>query len=168
MQQCRWRDCARPRWQCRGMEYHVDRVELQEQPTAVVRGHVAEGGMAAFLGGAFAEVMSVMAAEGLEPAGPPFGRYSTTPAGFDVEAGFPTAVPVHPVGRVEASTLPGGPAVVVLHRGDYADVVRAYERARAWIAANDWVEAGDAWEAYLDGPDVERPRTIVHVPAHPA
>ena len=97
------------------MEYHIERLEVQ--PVAVVRAHVAVDGIPAFLAGAFGEVVEVLAAQGVEVAGPPFARYGMGDAGFDVEAGFPTSGPVAPTGRVEVDELPGGPAIVILHRG---------------------------------------------------
>ena len=149
------------------MEYHVDRIESEAQPTAVVRGTVAEDAIAEFFGGVFGEVIGVISAQGLVPAGPPFGCYVPTPNGFEIEAGFPASAPVDPAGRVAASELPGGPALLVLHRGPYAAVVGAYAAAEDWLADNDWESTGPPWEVYLDGPEVTEPRTLVHVPVRP-
>lgn len=150
------------------MEYHVERMDLERQPTAVIRAHVAHDGIADFLGGAFEEVIGTLGVQGLAPAGPPYARYALTEDGFDIEAGFPASAPVTPSGRVEASELPGGTAVVVLHRGSYADVAAAYGAAEQWLAANQWTATGAPWEAYLDGPEVAEPRTVVHWPCRPS
>jgi effector-binding domain-containing protein len=149
------------------MEYHVERMDLEAQPTAVIRAHVAVEGVPAFLGGAFGEVMAALAAQGLEVTGPPFARYAVGGEGFDIEAGFPSSAPVSPAGRVEASELPGGPAIVVLHRGSYDDLAAAYRAGEQWQAENHWIATSAPWEAYLDGPDVAEPRTIVHLPCRP-
>jgi effector-binding domain-containing protein len=149
------------------MSYHVDRITLEPQPAAVVSGSVPHDGIAEFLGGAFGEVMAVLAAEGLAPAGPPFARYVMTDDGWDIEAGFPSSREVTPHGRVHATTLPGGTALAVLHQGPYEDVAAAYHAAELWMAENDWTATGAPWEAYLDGPEVAEPRTIVHLPARP-
>jgi len=150
------------------MEYHVDRIDLEAQPTAVVRGIVAQEAIAEFLGGAFGEVIGAISAQGLAPAGPPFGCYVPTAEGFEIEAGFPASAPIAPTGRVVASELPGGTALVVLHRGPYAAVSAAYTAAEDWLADNAWESTGQPWEAYLDGPEVAEPRTLVHVPIRPA
>jgi len=150
------------------MEYHVDRIDLEAQPTAVVRGIVAQEAIAEFLGGAFGEVIGAISAQGLAPAGPPFGCYAPTAEGFEIEAGFPASAPIAPTGRVVASELPGGTALVVLHRGPYAAVSAAYTAAEDWLADNAWESTGQPWEAYLDGPEVAEPRTLVHVPIRPA
>ena len=149
------------------MTYHVDRITLEPQPAAVVAGSVAHDGIAEFLGGAFGEVMAALGAQGLFPAGPPFARYVMTDDGWDIEAGFPCSGEVSSTGRVHAITLPGGPALAVLHQGPYEDVANAYHAAEEWMAENDWTPTGTPWEAYLDEPDVEQPRTIVHLPARP-
>ena len=84
-----------------------------------------------------------------------------------IEAGFPIASEVRPMGRVELAMLPGGPTLTVLHTGAYDQVAAAYQAAEAWLAEHDWEPTGAAWEAYLDGPEVPEPRTVVHVPARP-
>lgn len=148
------------------MEYHIERLEVQA--VAVVRAHVAVDGIPAFLGGAFGEVLEALAAQGVEVAGPPFARFAMDDRGFDVEAGFPTSAPVARAGRVEASELPGGPAIVILHRGSYDDVAADYRAGQEWLAANRWTATGAPWEAYLDGPEVAEPRTMVYMPCRPA
>lgn len=148
--------------------YDVTLAELPEQQIAVVRAHVPFDGVAAFLGGAFGEVAQALGRAGDEPAGMPLARYRVTADGFDAEAGFPVRRPVTPTGRVESSTLPGGSAARVMHRGAYADVGAAYEAALRWIDANRMQTAGDPWECYLDGPDVAEPRTEVFLPCTPA
>ena len=103
----------------------------------------------------------MLAAQGLHPTGPPFARYGMGGRGFDVEAGFPSSVQVSPTGRVEAGELPGGPVIVVMHRGVDDGVAAAYRAGGEWLAANQWTATGAPWEAYLDGPEVAEPRTLV-------
>jgi effector-binding domain-containing protein len=146
------------------MTYEIERADLIAQPSAVVRGQVPPDGIPDFLGGAFGEVMGVLGAQGIPPAGPPFGRYLPTADGFDVEAGFPTSTPVQPDGPVVPSTLPGGTAVQVLYRGPYAGVAAAYEAGEAWLAEQGWEATAPPWESYLDEPDVSEPRTLVSMP----
>ncbi len=149
------------------MEYHVEQVELAEQPTAVVRGLMQAEEIPGFLGPVFGEVMAVVGAQGLHPTGMPFGCYVRTPPGFEVEAGFPTSGPVTPAGRVVPSAIPAGPAVRVLHQGPYSAVTQAYQAAEAWLVDNGWEATGPPWETYLDGPEVAEPRTMVYLPCRP-
>lgn len=149
------------------MEYHVDVIEMEQQPTAVIRGTMPVEAITGFLGGVFTEVVQTLTAQGLSPAGPPFGCYVMTAGGVDVEAGFPCSDPVAPAGRVVPSTLPGGRTAIVLHRGPYDEVPAAYAAVEAWLAQNSWQATAAPWEAYLDGPEVAQPRTIVHWPCRP-
>jgi effector-binding domain-containing protein len=148
------------------MECHIER--LAAQPAAVIRAHVAVDGIPAFLAGAYAEVIDVLAGQRMEVAGPPFARYGMSGRGFDVEAGFPTTGSVVPTGRVEAGELPGGPALVVLHRGGYDDIEGEVRTGQEWLAANRWTATGAPWESYIDGPEVAEPRTLVYLPCKPA
>ncbi len=150
------------------MTYEVEVVELAPQPAAVVREHVEPAGLPAFLGGAFGEVMRVLSEQRLSPAGAPFGRYKPTGDGFDAVVGFPATGPVSPAGRVAPEMLPGGPTARALHRGAYGEVGAAYEAAAAWLRDHGYVQAGEPWECYLDGPEVPEPRTLVYVPCRRA
>ena len=146
------------------MGYEVELVDLQEQQTAVVRGHVTLDDVADFLGGAFEEVVRTLGSQGSAPAGPPFAQYAVRSDGFDVEAGFPTRSPVEPTGRVTPGDLPGGQVARTLHHGAYGEVAAAYDALGAWLTDNGYRPAGAPWESYLDGPDVAEPRTIVYFP----
>jgi effector-binding domain-containing protein len=144
--------------------FPIDSVVLEPQPTAVVRGHVEQRDLPAFLGGAFGETVQAITVQQHAPAGPPFARFRMNGTGFDVEAGFPSTGPVTAVGRVEPGELPGGTAVEILYRGDYGGVGAAYEAARKWLAEQGFTPNGDPWEAYLDEPGVAEPRTRVRLP----
>jgi effector-binding domain-containing protein len=142
----------------------MEMTELSAQPAAVVRGHVSPAEMPTFLGGAFEEVMRVVAEQGVEAVGPPFGRYVPVRDGFDAEVGFPTTSAVQPSGRVSATELPGGEAAVAMHVGSYDSIGETYEALAGWLAARGCTPADAPWESYLDGPDVPEPRTLVHMP----
>lgn len=145
--------------------YDVSRAELQQQDVALIRGRVATDRIPEFLGGVFGEVMGAINQQGRRPAGMPFGRYRQVEGGdWEVEAGFPVDGPVSPQGRVEPSTLPGGPVARVLHRGTYDTVGAAYEAAVRSIEDSGDRVTGDPWECYLDEPGVPEPRTEVFVP----
>jgi effector-binding domain-containing protein len=147
------------------MRYEMQFVDLQAQRTAVVRGHVRAGELPDFLGPAFGEVINVLDKQGLHPTGAPFGRYRPTDdGGFDVTVGFPCSGVVETTGRVEPDGLPGGRVARTLHVGAYGDVGAAYEALTSWLTDEGCVTAGEAWESYLDGPEVPEPRTEVFIP----
>lgn len=143
------------------LTYDVELVELQPQPAAVVRGHARAEDLPTFLGAAFGEVMQVLSAQGITPAGPPFGRYRPAGDGFDVEAGFPATRPVTAEQRVVAVELPGGTVARVVHQGAYSTVAAAYASLSDWVEMRGYAGVGVPWECYLDGPEVPEPRTLV-------
>jgi effector-binding domain-containing protein len=157
--------------------YEVRMADLQEQHAAVVCGRVTMDRIADFLGGAFSEVMQVVAAQGLHPTGAPFARYRFVDAGagvatggpveLDVEAGFPVSGNVEPAGRVEAMTLPGGHVATTMHVGSYDAVGAAYDAAQQFLTDEGYEVAGAPWECYLDEPEVPEPRTEVFMPCRP-
>jgi effector-binding domain-containing protein len=142
----------------------VENVTLEPQPAAVVRGRVRPAEIPEFLGRAFADTMAAISRQGLTAAGPPFARYRMEGDGFDIEAGFPATGVVEDADGVICVELGGGPAARVLYRGDYSGVSSAYEALEAWLAAHGYTPSADAWETYLDEPDVPEPRTVVHQP----
>jgi effector-binding domain-containing protein len=146
------------------MTIPVDVTEAIARPAAVVRGHTDVAGLPAFLGTAFDSVLRVLAGQQRQPAGPPFARYRPTGDGFDVEAGFPADGPVRAAGRVVPVELPGGSTATALHRGSYDSIGTTYDIVLRWLREHGREPAGEAWESYLDGPDVPEPRTLVSMP----
>jgi effector-binding domain-containing protein len=148
--------------------YDVHLAEVRRRPSAVVRAHVRTDDIADFVGGAFAEVMTVLDRQCLAPTGPPYSRYTMAEDGFEVESGFPTSGAVTASGGVVPSELPGGTVATTLHTGAYDEVGAAYAAADSWLAEHRMVAAGSPWECYLDGPEVAEPRTEVLVPCRAA
>lgn len=148
------------------MSYEVQQTDLQAQPAAVVRGHITVEDIGDFLGRAYDHVMAAAAEQGLDITGAPFGfyRFAEGKSDFDIEAGFPVSGVVLPSGDVEPSELPGGTCAKTLHVGAYDEVQGAHDALFAWVTDNGQVPSGDAWECYLDGPDVPKPRTLVFLP----
>ena len=125
------------------------------------------------MGPAFEEVVAALADQGLHPAGPPFCRYSMGSDGMDdqgraavfvLAAGFPCSAPAAAAGRAEPMQLPGGSAVVAVHVGAYPELGEAYAAVAQYMGEHDLEPAGDPWESYLDGPEVEVHRTFPHQP----
>jgi effector-binding domain-containing protein len=142
------------------MTYEITIETREQQPAAIVSGRVAHDGIPEFLGSAFGEVMAAIGGEA-GVAGPPFARYDMDGHGFAIDAGFPVVHPVEAVGRVKPSRLPGGTVATTMHVGSYMGLGAAYSALEQWIDANGMTAAGRPWEAYLDGPEVAEPRTLV-------
>jgi effector-binding domain-containing protein len=69
--------------------------------------------------------------------------------------------PIQGNGDVEPGLLPGGTVAQTVHRGAYEQLAAAYEAVQAFVEAGGLTLTGDAWESYLDEPDVAEPRTLV-------
>jgi effector-binding domain-containing protein len=141
------------------MAYDVEVVERTREDTAVVCGRVAHDGVGPFIGAALGEVMEAVG--NVPVVGPPFCRIDMTGDDFLLEVGFPVAEPIEASGRVEASSLPAGEVATVLHTGSYDQVPPAYFAIESWLADHGYESTGAPWEAYLDGPEVPEPRTLV-------
>ena len=148
--------------------YQVEAVTLHDEPTLVVRGTVEAGNVALFMQGAFSRVARVAGGDGMHIAGAPFARVHPTGTTLEVEAGFPVSGVALGQGDVKVSHLPGGTALRTTHRGPYAQSRLAHEALYAYAAEHHLTPAGDAWEVYLDTPDVPQPRTVVVLPTHAA
>jgi len=125
-------------------------VELQEQPTAVVREQVAMNALPEFFSRAFAAVSAAMEAQRVQPAGPPFALYHGMPTEIvDVEAGFPVSTTVAAVNGVRAGILPACRAVQAMHVGSYDTLDTTYEAVKQRMHEEGVKASEDMWEYYL-------------------
>jgi effector-binding domain-containing protein len=139
-------------------------VELQEQPTAVVREQVAVNALPEFFGRAFAAVSAAMEAESIKPAGPPFAFYRGMPTEIvDVEAGFPVSTTVAAANRVRAGILPACRAVQAMHIGSYDTLGTTYEAVKQRMHEEGLEASDDMWEYYISdqSTDPATSRTLV-------
>ncbi len=137
--------------------------ELTPRPSAAVRltQPMDELDLAALFEEHLPNIAHRLADMGVEPAGPPYGRYHQFgPDVADVEIGIPTAMPapnLRPVaeseaGELGASELPGGEVAILVHRGPYDGLRQAYDGLHEWIHAQGREEAAGPWESYVDDP----------------
>lgn len=137
--------------------------ELTPQAAAAVR--VTQPMSELDLGALFEEhlpnVAHRLADLGIQPAGPPYGRYHEFgPERAVVEIGVPVASPVPNVpslvdatpGELAASELPGGRVAITVHRGSYAGLRGAYQGIEAWAGDAGERLVGAPWESYVDDP----------------
>ena len=61
-----------------------------------------------------------------------------------------------------------GPAVVVVHVGQWHEMGEAYAAAQEWMAEHGVVNAGDPWETYFDGPEAPVHSTVLTFPCREA
>jgi effector-binding domain-containing protein len=136
------------------IDIHI--IEHQEQPTAGVRETVPMNELTEFFSRAFTATMEVLQAQGVHPAGPPFGKYYGTPTTVaDVEAGFPVAVAIQPSGSVIPGTLPAGKVVEAVHVGPYDTMETTYAEVQRYLADANLTPSPVMWECYLSDPETE-------------
>lgn len=130
--------------------------ERDEQPTAGIRESVPMAEMTDFFSRAFHDTMAAMQAQGVQPAGPPFGKYYGMPgATVDVEAGFPVLSAIAPTGDVVPGTLPGGRVVEAIHVGPYDTLKDTYAELERHVADAGLTPGAVMWESYLSDPEAE-------------
>lgn len=150
------------------MAHKIETRTLAEQHTAVIRGVVPRDGVGPWIEQAYGELFAYLGQLGVAPSGPPFARYTFRDDGFGVEAGVPVGRLVPGKGRIEPSTLPGGPVASTLHEGPYDSLGPAYDELTSWIRAQQHTPTGPHWERYLNSPaeepDPSRWKTEVLIP----
>lgn len=152
----------------KGPRYSFRIVELQPQPTLVMRASVPPSRIAA----QFREVMITLfphlSERGARPVGPPFTRYLATGDTFDIEVGVPVAEAGVSEGEILAGELPGGFAAMTTHVGPYDALGEAHNALRQWVRWERRTMAGPPWEVYVTDPaEVEDPslwRTDLYLP----
>jgi effector-binding domain-containing protein len=137
--------------------------EITPQPSVAVRVSqpMAELDLASLFDEHLPNIAHRLADIGVEPAGPPYGRYHQFgPEIVDVEIGIPTSAPVGilaPIevaqpGELAASQLPGGQVAITVHRGAYDRLTQTYDALHEWIHAQGHDEGPGPWESYVDDP----------------
>ena len=137
--------------------------QLTPQPTAAVRmtQPMSELDLGALFDEHLPNIAHRLADMGIEPAGPPYGRYHEFgPEKVDVEIGIPLSAPapnLRPLaeaepGEMASSELPGGSAAVTVHRGSYDGLSSVYEGLHDWIKAHGHEEGSAPWESYVVDP----------------
>lgn len=129
-------------------------VELEETHVASVRVTCPANELQGTFAIIFDEVMRHLQSAGVA-MGTVFARYHAFGAEIDVEAGMQVPKAVPGAGRVEAGTLPAGPAAVAWHIGPYPTLSETHARLATWLDAEGWAAAGAPWEEYVTDPGLE-------------
>lgn len=148
--------------------YEIMTKGLTRQATAVMRGEMPREQLGRWLATCYRGVYEHLRTIGVEPAGPPFARFTFLGDTVAVEAGFPVGREIAGDGGVEPSALPAGSAAVTTHLGRYEELEAAYAAIHAWLDEHGYAEAGPHWEVYFSDPatepDARRWRTDVVAP----
>lgn len=124
-----------------------------EQLTAVIHIIVPRDEIRHVMGPGLNELMSVLAAQGIVPAGPWFTRHLKIPDhSFDFEISVPVASPVTATGRVKPSQLPSMKVARTTYHGPYEGLGDAWGKLRVWVTSNGHTPAENLWECYVTDP----------------
>ena len=155
------------------MTYEFSTHEVPAMDVLYVREAIEPNSMAAFLGGAFANLYAHVGRHRIATAGGPFVIYHAFgPERIDAQVCAPIAGPVPAEGRVQVGTVPAATVVRTLHVGRYEDLGGAYAALSEWVADHGLVAAGPIREHYLTGVGDAVPpeayRTEIDQPVAPA
>jgi effector-binding domain-containing protein len=138
------------------MAYDVQLKEIEKRATVVVRGETTPDKIGEVHGELLHLVSAYLESKGVQPAGPPFGRFfDYTKEHVDMEAGFPVVSPLDGEGRVQTGELPAGKVAVTWHVGPYTTLSKAYAAMSAWMDEQGLESAGASWEVYWTDPATE-------------
>jgi effector-binding domain-containing protein len=133
--------------------YEIQTQSMTEQPTAVAATTLAATEIGPWLTKTYGIIAKYLAAKGVQPVGPAFGRYHMLDGGrFSVEAGFPVDRAIAGDGDVMPSSLPGGTVAKTIHVGPYDQMRPAYAALSSWVKARGGELTADAWEVYVSDP----------------
>ncbi len=100
------------------------------------------------------ELMAVVAAQGIAPAGPLFTHHlRMDPNTFDFEIGVPVTAPVVAAARVKPGQWPAAKVARTVYHGAYDGLGAAWGELDTWIAAEGHTPGPDLWECYVAGPE---------------
>jgi effector-binding domain-containing protein len=128
-------------------------IKTEAQEAAVIRLTIPRSEMMKAFGPAVSELMSTLAAQGVEPIGAVFAHHmKITQDTFDFELGVKVSVPVKATGRVRPGQLPAAKVARTVYSGPYAGLPSAWGEFNNWMNANGHKQAADLWEVYSVGP----------------
>jgi effector-binding domain-containing protein len=121
--------------------------------TAAIRLTIPRSEIRNVMGPGIGELMAVLGAQGVAPAGPWLTRHlRMDPAVFDFEICVPVTRPVKATGRVEPGQLPAATVARTVYHGDYEGLGAAWQEVDAWIVAQGRTPGPSLWEVYLTDP----------------
>lgn len=128
-------------------------IQTTAQSAAVIHLTVPRSDMMKVFGPAAAELMSVIAAQGIKPEGAIFAHHLIMSGdNFDFELGVRILTPVKATGRVKQGELPAAKVARAVYRGPYEGLPAAWGEFNKWIESNGHEQGDNLWEIYSVGP----------------
>jgi len=128
-------------------------VQTTSHSAAVIHLTVPRNEMMKVFGPAVGELMTALAAQGVEPISAVFAHHlKMSPDIFDFELGVKVSTPVKPTGRVKPGALPAAKVARTVYSGPYEGLFAAWGEFNTWMKANGHEPADHLWELYAVGP----------------
>lgn len=128
-------------------------LQTQAHAAAVIHITTPRAQMMKVFGPAVGELMSALAAQGVEPVGAVFAHHrKVSPDTFDFELGVQVSGSIKAVGRMKPGELPAAEVARTIYSGPYEGLQSAWGEFDAWIKANGHKKAQSLWELYSVGP----------------
>jgi DNA-binding transcriptional MerR regulator len=140
------------------MPFDVTVRAVPTQPVLSLAAHLKVDRLIGFINESVDQLTAAAAAQGVPPAGAPFGLYHGPINAEDdgpIEVCLPLAQPGRAEGAIAARELAGGQAAVAQLAGaqcDFPAVLGAYDAVYEWIAQNGYQPDGSPREVWLSRP----------------
>ncbi|HEY5923570.1 MAG TPA: GyrI-like domain-containing protein, partial [Kofleriaceae bacterium] len=134
------------------MSVTITQKQLEPAIALVIKRKTSQDEIAKTLGECLPTVFAFAQQHGVPFAGPPFTRYVEMGRGlWTIEAGLTIATPHPGEGDIVATELPGGKAVVAIHKGSYESLGETHAAIERYLDEHK-LTAGAPWETYLTDP----------------
>lgn len=128
-------------------------VQTKEMLTAGIKLNIPRDEMMTAFGPAVQELMGVLNAQGIAPAGAVYTHhFRMTPELFDFEIAVAVGRPVTASGRVLPGKLPATKVARTIYRGGYEGLPGGWGKFTDWMNKEGMKQAVDLWEVYTVGP----------------
>src|SRR5258706_1302200 len=128
-------------------------IQAEVQQAAVIHLTIPRSEMMKVFGPAVGELMTTLAAQGVEPVGSVFAHHlKMTSDTFDFELGVKVSSPAKASGRVKPGQLPAVKVARTIYSGPYEGLPSAWCEFTEWMKANGHKQAWNLWEVYSVGP----------------
>lgn len=129
-------------------------VATEAQPSAVIHITIPRDQIQEVMHPAMMEVIEVVSAQGIGPAGPVFAyHWDMTPGVFNFKVGVPISGELTPTGRVTAFSLPATKVARTVYTGPYEKLGDAWETFMGQIEEHGYQTTSHLWERYVSGPE---------------
>ena len=135
------------------MEYQFEVTEPEARPALSIRTRTSLAKLPQELGRIFGQVYQYLQEIGEKPGEAAYSGYHNMDMNdLDVEIGFLLDKPLPGRGEIQATEIPGGKQVSCMYKGPYNKMEPVYQAMTEWMATQNYVPTGIAYELYYNDP----------------